>query len=823
MNNVQKAFKNKAKCGLRMAAGGMIDPSLVDQNAIKAGTVDPNGSDYDTINAEKTLRWAEEDARAAEKYGQPFQPTEAATSLVKGLSALPKPKPVAMQPVELDAEAPLHVKPTISRPTLRQLAGPAPSLADGGVIDPAEALLAKMKSKYGGVAAPQPPAPAPTPAPAPAPAPVQAATPAPLAGLRAYATGNNLDARMRAAGLAHGGIVHGKGGPTDDEVPMTVNGVDVNLSNKEAVLPAKTVDALGGPEAVEELIEKTNGKPVVKTGLRAGGDYSTGVVGDMIDPKQLRPEFRAQAQVPVIEPAANAGLEASRNARAATTMRAMPDVPNSGPQQLPSAAFDEEVRARAAANRAARMPPVAPAQGATAAAAPAAEAAATGGRMAGLRAFLTHPATVIPAAVQGTMAAANFVDSFPSLRGKATAADSNAELAGTPQHQAEVDAGLAARDAQWEKVHGQKLSDKAMAPGAAPKKTSLRFEDLPQSDPSYDKKEMRAASGGKQVQAEVIPDIKGLRAAGVTGGILGDVTENGKTPATGIRTIATPNGNVYAGRDKSGQLHVNFNSGMSATEADKARDAEFEAKGYGKDAYGNWMTPQRLGDKKALDTIERDRAKFAAFSDQITDPEARQAGLRRVMYDMTNDDLARKTAAENAKIKLDVAKYNQEERKMTNLQGNADREFSDKRAGSRDKVLNDWLDNNARVPGKDGKYEVDYTKRNELADALANIGGGQIPKDPDELQKHLTTYGNQSKLTSAMNNAVRNRGGLADFRNWFIRGKTTNQAAVPKLVGKTLLGDDLVALGDFRVPLREIVGDDADLLAEFKRRLADNK
>lgn len=79
-------------------------------------------------------------------------------------------------------------------------------------------------------------------------------------------------------GLAKGGIVRGPGGPTDDDVPMTINGKQVNLSNKEAVLPAKTVDALGGPEAVEELIEKTNGKPPSKAGLRAGGDYSTGTV-----------------------------------------------------------------------------------------------------------------------------------------------------------------------------------------------------------------------------------------------------------------------------------------------------------------------------------------------------------------------------------------------------------------------------------------------------------------------------------------------------------------------------------------------------------------
>ena len=79
-----------------------------------------------------------------------------------------------------------------------------------------------------------------------------------------------------AEGYASGGIVRGPGGPTDDEVPMEIGGVPVNLSDQEAVLPAKTVRALGGAKVVERLIEMTNGKPPVEGGLRAGGRYSQG-------------------------------------------------------------------------------------------------------------------------------------------------------------------------------------------------------------------------------------------------------------------------------------------------------------------------------------------------------------------------------------------------------------------------------------------------------------------------------------------------------------------------------------------------------------------
>lgn len=80
--------------------------------------------------------------------------------------------------------------------------------------------------------------------------------------------------KKRKCGLnmARGGMVHGPGGPTDDLVP-------VNLSDGEAVLPAETVQAVGGPEAVEGLIEQTTGRQPAK-GLRAGGRYYGGMVDD---------------------------------------------------------------------------------------------------------------------------------------------------------------------------------------------------------------------------------------------------------------------------------------------------------------------------------------------------------------------------------------------------------------------------------------------------------------------------------------------------------------------------------------------------------------
>jgi len=85
----------------------------------------------------------------------------------------------------------------------------------------------------------------------------------------------------KASGYANGGIVRGKGGV--DNVPMSIGGVDVNLTGgkkPEAVLPGNTVEALGGPAAVESLIEATNGKPPVRDGLKEGGRYSGGSIYD---------------------------------------------------------------------------------------------------------------------------------------------------------------------------------------------------------------------------------------------------------------------------------------------------------------------------------------------------------------------------------------------------------------------------------------------------------------------------------------------------------------------------------------------------------------
>lgn len=173
-----------------------------------------------------------------------------------------------------------------SRTPLRQWQEPA--FADGVVPateSPAE-LSARIAAKYGvsgnaPVAAPQP---------APVQQPVQQAPKPQAGGLLGGALGliKDRSAQMKAAaGFADGevpkgqtphvgpGIVHGPGGPRDDLKPAY-------LSPTEAVLPSRTVMAMGGPDAVADLIEQTNGKAPAR-GLRDGVHAARGLVDTVTD------------------------------------------------------------------------------------------------------------------------------------------------------------------------------------------------------------------------------------------------------------------------------------------------------------------------------------------------------------------------------------------------------------------------------------------------------------------------------------------------------------------------------------------------------------
>ena len=72
------------------------------------------------------------------------------------------------------------------------------------------------------------------------------------------------------------GIIRGPGGPTEDRV-------DAKVSPQEAILPARTVQAIGGPAAVKALIERTNGGMPPESEVVDNGKYADGAVPGFFD------------------------------------------------------------------------------------------------------------------------------------------------------------------------------------------------------------------------------------------------------------------------------------------------------------------------------------------------------------------------------------------------------------------------------------------------------------------------------------------------------------------------------------------------------------
>lgn len=386
MNNIQKAFKNKAKMGLRMANGGVLE--------------DPFGFNNVLSNRNQRER----------QVSNPLEEIDGAIARGNAIegSNLTMSEKAALGMGTTSADASALRQKTSALGTLREGMLQQPGVgeqygnwqrqnglrtqnfADGGVVDPVEALLARTKANYGVSNASQPAAqaaPQPTQQPAPQPAPPAKDNSGGLFGKAL----RGLRGRAEAANFANGGIVKlsGPGTGTSDDIPMKVNkggqSLNVNVSNGEAlaVLPAKTAQNPDAVEAVNEIIYQTNGKP--PKGLRAGGHYAEGsVFGGKVDEENATPvrqkvvtqpasfgatpeqkasfaekvnEFKqarglrvdpVQAQPPVAQPAAQQGL------KPAGTVVPMPQKPVS-----PDAAATAETREAAFARAAGVDPEIA--------------------------------------------------------------------------------------------------------------------------------------------------------------------------------------------------------------------------------------------------------------------------------------------------------------------------------------------------------------------------------------------------------------------------------------------------------------------------------
>lgn len=727
MNNIQKAFKNKAKMGLRMANGGVLEDPFGFNNVLS----NRNQRERQTINPLEKIDGAIAMGNAvegsnltmSEKAALGMGTTSAdASALRQKTSALSTLREGMLQ------------QPVVGEQYdnwQRQNGLRAQNFADGGVVDPVEALLARTKANYGVSNASQPAAqaaPQPTPQPAPQPAPPAKDNSGGLFGKAM----RGLRGRAEAANFANGGIVKlsGPGTGTSDDIPMKVNkggkSLDVNVSNGEAlaVLPAKTAQNPAAVDAVNDIIYQTNGKP--PKGLRAGVTNYAADGGIIVGPdgKPIPPEPAKPVQQPV-----NRAL--SPEAQAYTAEREA------------AAAVQKKLTAEAAANRAAMdatknaKTVVGGAQASTTSSMPTSKvptwlkyegvgynvpkpslegiksaARAVGGTAMNVAKPLGGAAAVAGAGLQGYETGSDFNEVWQNdktdlptkiaatLEGAGNIAG-NILTVGTVQNPV---SGIA----RW--INDETAMDRALAgtsrertKNSDPAKPSGAIVPIPEAkapntvqqpavDPAQAAAQAReaafASATGVDPETLKTANVSPLRSAGFMA----------EKDATQFNVPKGSGGGVITGAaDKNGlrRAMVVLPNG-SPTQANPNAP---------RDIYGNDMT--RTNDmKRQLAEIQRQNTDSDLASGL---PFYQQRGLRALAADMmrAETDAARSkggaSALDLAKFQLEMAKFYHDRKRTDNMQWNADREseFKDNEAHTTrvDNLLKSW------ATGEDGKLD----------------------------------------------------------------------------------------------------------------------
>ena len=298
MSNIQKAFENKAKCGLRMAVGGFLDTvQEATPTSMFSGSGGSVGTSYSSPGSgglranQRNAGFSSGAGFTPGKLQQPVQPTSVGNALDNRIgmgtaienSNLTMSEKGALGLGTTSADASALRRQTDALTTLRsampqqQLAMQQPeqepfALAESGVVA-AQAQADRMCKEYKvGCDTVRPPA---------APAPVQQAAPAPVAkpqGIIGLLKGRpaQIDA---ASGYAKSGVVQGEGTRTSDSVPAVVGEGDekqkLALSKGEGLLVVSN-NTMDNPEAMEQIrqiLADSNGGKEPKMpdqGLRAG-------------------------------------------------------------------------------------------------------------------------------------------------------------------------------------------------------------------------------------------------------------------------------------------------------------------------------------------------------------------------------------------------------------------------------------------------------------------------------------------------------------------------------------------------------------------------
>lgn len=508
-------------------------------------------------------------------------------------------------------------------------------------------------------------------------------------------------APMPKVGLRAGGVVDpeqnevyeiegpGDGSGVDDNVDVNVHGKNIKVSKGEkfVVLPASVPK-----ENIEEFIESQTGEPSAtakRGGLREGLRAFGGAVTDAGDLLEKLPKGNP---VPVVDDFGNVVKPSAKS----VTM---------GQQAARAAAPIPSVSATPAPTPAATAP------------------VQSAGRTLAARAAL-GPAVAVGTGVGLGMEAAKFVDSFPSLRGKATAASTNMTLAGTPQHDSEVNSELAAKDVTWQARHGKTLPGEAAIPQASYGNEARRATNSAMSfgnDPSRDALNERGAllkpSLLSDAQRDVVGRVTGsdVDPEGVTAGgtwvskndVAGDFN-------TGLRgaDINDPNRladgqGVISMRQKDGTYKNAVIAPSRYIGADGKETSRWEDTQAYKDAIG-----RNEKDKATLRDLQYQNAMNSINSHN---PGYQQEGLRTAAAMLARDNVEADKSAKAASLNLQTAQLRHQLNKDAQAQANADRTYEAGRDDKHEARVNEVLDSFAGDKKADG-----YAQRRALMERFKN-------------------------------------------------------------------------------------------------------
>lgn len=763
MNNIQKAFKEKAKLGMRRAYadGGVVIPTqqpvtpTIDTLSLGGGQTYGDLKNMDRLTAaqytnDPEILNAAMDREPPKRYID-YSPQPVANTRAQGL-----------QPQQ--QVAPKNPLPTVSQP-------PETMLGQNGLLG-----LRQAKSPSG------------------------------------YANGGTVDGK---------GFIHGQKGIDKVAGEVAETGEPIRVGDGERIVNKSQNAALEALTAqhgidLDDYLARSTGEPVgptTKQGLRAavlGGEFGSPVMPSELQPWAREPVTTMELAEPSGRGAAGRATAMGNQAKAA--MNNMPNQPNMGPQQAPLSEIKvtPTPQTAAAAKAAGGMSPEAAAyqastQPAQTAAATESAVANQTSKLANLRnAINGSNATTVGDLFSGASKAAakvgprlaNFARAGApvagvegAVRGLNTDNSEYAQRMGVDEPDSML-GGLALRAAGvMSDVGAGAINGAALLPNLVTHGLDFNkwydhrnnFDDVKAAQakqivtqPAATKPAAQpaAAPATAQVAEPVVATAPG-RAAGTANyddtqqsEALGDFADKltgvSRAGNQGLRGLAqrldayqnnegartARNAQLQArgdgtrfDKDANGKIVITNSGDFDGSTKAPYTDAEGKpTKDWSKTTQYAQGLAQAKKDTTTLDSMQRDRARRDAFDDSITDPNARANGLRAMAMYEARDNKAAELGIKKAAAEMEVARFNQHERDTKQMQANNVRDFDQKEEDGHNAKVNDLLKSWATTDGKlDNQKHVALTKY-AAQFARTKDKNGKLPSSEQALKTLMDNY-----------------------------------------------------------------------------------